>query len=134
MKFNPTHFCLSVCLLLIGMLAQSQSRQINTLSEDWKFFKGAQDTPTAITFDDSSWESITIPHDWAIAEPFIIDGNGDTGKLPWKAEGWYRKSLDIPANYKNKKVLLIFDGVMAFPEIYINETLAGKWDYGYNSF
>lgn len=134
MKINLNHPCISICFFLIGMLTHSQTQQVRTLSDDWKFFRGAQDQPTAVNYDDSSWESVKIPHDWAIAEPFIMDGNGDTGKLPWKAEGWYRKSLDIPSTYNGKRVVLIFDGVMAFPEIYVNGTLAGKWDYGYNSF
>ncbi|HKK12624.1 MAG TPA: glycoside hydrolase family 2 TIM barrel-domain containing protein, partial [Flavobacteriaceae bacterium] len=90
--------------------------------------------PTAIDFDDSAWETVNVPHDWAIGENFIVDGDGSTGKLPWKGEGWYRKSLDIPATYTGKRIVLIFDGVMAFPKVYINGTLVGRWDYGYNSF
>lgn len=44
------------------------------------------------------------------------------------------KKLEINEAYKNKRIYLVFDGVMAFPEVYINGKLAGKWDYGYNSF
>jgi len=40
----------------------------------------------------------------------------------------------MPATYTNKKIYLLFDGVMAFPQVYVNGTLAGSWDYGYNSF
>ncbi|MFH4966498.1 glycoside hydrolase family 2 TIM barrel-domain containing protein [Gaetbulibacter sp. M235] len=121
-------------LVFIGVSTLAQTREQTSLNQDWKFFKGTQDLPTSVDFDDSSWETIRIPHDWAIGENFIIDGNGDTGKLPWKAEGWYRKLLDIPNSYKDKKVILVFDGIMAFPEIYINGELVGKWDYGYSSF
>ena len=99
-----------------------------------KFYKGSQVSPTTIKFNDSLWRDVTIPHDWAISEGFIVDGDGNTGKLPWKGQGWYRKSLDIQPSFKNKRVILIFDGIMAFPKIYINGKLAGKWDYGYNSF
>ena len=123
-----------VFVILCSFSMASQNRELKTLQTDWKFFKGQQENPTAIDFADSSWKNVQIPHDWAIAEPFILDGNGDTGKLPWKAEGWYRKFLDIPSTYKDKRVILIFDGVMAFPEIYINGKLVGNWDYGYNSF
>lgn len=121
-------------LILMPQNLLSQTRTTVPLKGEWKFFKGALDNPTAISFDDSSWQSIEVPHDWAISEDFIIDGDGNTGKLPWKAEGWYRKSLDIPLSYQGKNVKLIFDGVMAFPKIYVNGSLAGTWDYGYNSF
>lgn len=123
-----------ILILLISCENEESTRELSTLNTEWKFVKGTQNEPTAIDFDDSSWQNIRIPHDWAISSPFILDGNGDTGKLPWKGEGWYRRSLNIPSVYKNKRVVLIFDGVMAFPKIYINGTLVGQWDYGYNSF
>ena len=132
MKFY--NLFLSFIVSTISIISFAQEKEITTLSQDWKFYKGSQNLPVNINFDDSSWETISIPHDWAIGEHFILDGNGDTGKLPWKAEGWYRKHLNIPSSYENKRVILIFDGIMAFPEIYVNGKLAGTWDYGYNSF
>lgn len=113
---------------------KAQSREIITLQNDWKFSKGNPENASATDFDAELWQSVSIPHDWAIGEPFIIDGDGNTGKLPWKGEGWYRKQLEIPSANKNKKIYLIFDGVMAFPKVYVNGKLAGEWDYGYNSF
>ena len=112
----------------------SQERIITNLNNDWKFSKGNNEFGYQKTMDDSEWVSVTIPHDWAIAGPFILDGDGNTGKLPWKGEGWYRKNMAIPANYEGKRLYLLFDGIMAFPSIYVNGQLAGKWDYGYNSF
>lgn len=112
----------------------AQQRETKELQTGWKFIKGNPNNAAQIQFDDSDWESVRVPHDWAISEDFKSDADGNTGKLPWKGEGWYRRTLDISASYKNKKVYLIFDGVMAFPEVYVNGKLAGTWDYGYNSF
>lgn len=112
----------------------SQSREIITLQSNWKFALGENPNAFQKDFDDSKWQSVSIPHDWAIAGPFNINGDGNTGKLPWKGEGWYRYKLNIPSAYSGKRIILIFDGVMAFPQIYVNGVLAGKWDYGYNSF
>ena len=112
----------------------NERRTVTTLQTGWTFHKGAVDGAEQPDFDDSAWEQVTVPHDWAIGGAFIADGDGNTGKLPWKAEGWYRNSLDVPSNYAGKKVYLVFDGVMAFPKIYVNGELAGEWDYGYNSF
>ena len=134
LKFRSLPILLCLFFFSFCQSNYAQNREIQTLKTDWKFFKGHQNNPTTIDFDDSKWQSVTIPHDWAIGEDFIVDGDGNTGKLPWKAEGWYRKELEIPSTYKDKKVSLIFDGVMAFPKIYVNGKLVGKWDYGYNSF
>jgi len=111
-----------------------QGRKVEMLRTGWKFAGGAQERAADPNLEDSGWEEVVVPHDWAIAGPFIPDGEGSTGKLPWKGEGWYRRSLDIPSDLGDKQVYLIFDGVMAFPKVYINGDLAGEWDYGYNSF
>jgi len=126
-----------VLLIVFTITLPSQiqaQRKIQELQKDWKFAKGEIPNAAETNFDDSRWQDVRIPHDWAISEDFIKDGNGSTGKLPWKDQGWYRKKLDINPSFKDKRVYLIFDGVMAFPEVFINGKLAGKWDYGYNSF
>ncbi len=126
---------LTLCLCTqILFFTTAQERTLTTLHDGWKFHKGAHESGAAADLDDSAWQSVTVPHDWAIAGPFILDGDGSTGKLPWKGEGWYRRALDIPASMSGKPIYLIFDGVMAFPKVYINGKLAGEWDYGYNSF
>ncbi len=117
-----------------SLTGASFAREVITLQTGWKFAKGPQIDAYLPGFDDSKWQEVKIPHDWAIEGPVIRDGDGNTGKLPWKGEGWYRLRLNIPARYSGKQVCLLFDGIMAFPEIYINGNLAGKWDYGYNSF
>lgn len=88
----------------------------------------------AFSFNDASWRSINLPHDWGIEGPFRMDLPNKTGKLPWMGIGWYRKTFDVNANDKNKKFYLDFDGVMSCPEIYVNGQLAGEWKYGYSSF
>ena len=135
MNIKTLFFKLLICFLVLPCLATfGQSREMITLQTGWKFAKGSNEKAAQIKFDDSKWQSVTIPHDWAIAEPTVVDGDGNTGKLPWKGEGWYRKTLDIPASYSGKNIILIFDGIMSRPEVYLNGQLAGKWDYGYNSF
>ncbi len=121
-------------LLLLTFSIRAQTRQTIVLDDNWKFIKGDPASAHEVGFDDSGWETVTVPHDWAIKGPFIVDGDGNTGKLPWKGKGWYRTKLTLPDGWKNGRVYLLFDGVMAFPEVYVNGRLSGKWDYGYNSF
>ncbi|MFZ1290068.1 MAG: glycoside hydrolase family 2 TIM barrel-domain containing protein [Melioribacteraceae bacterium] len=109
------------------------SEYIN-FNSDWKFAKGNFNNVEQFSFDDSNWERIKVPHDWAISGPFDKLGDPETAKLPWKGEGWYRKVFKVEKELEGKKIFFLFDGVMAFPKIYINGKLAFQWDYGYNSF
>ncbi len=125
---------LSTIFLLDVFNSFSQNRIVTELREEWKFSKGEIAGAQLPEFNDSGWQDVTVPHDWAIEGPFIKDGDGNTGKLPWKGEGWYRLKINIPSSYSGKHIYLLFDGVMAFPVIYVNGKKAGEWDYGYNSF
>jgi beta-galactosidase len=106
-----------------------------SINFDWKFAKGEQAEAMDPDFDDSDWEGVDLPHDWAISGPFgPLKSNGNTGKLPWKGEGWYRKTFDLSADAEGKRLQFLFDGVMANPEVYLNGEKVGSWRYGYNSF
>ncbi len=148
-----------VVTAMIGMLAamaagESESgRRVVHFNGDWRFAKGAQAGAEKPDFDASAWQIVRLPHDWAIAGPFNAGENGYAGKLPWRGEGWYRKTFTLdearggrpqaagtaPASglqprASGQRVYFDFDGVMAFPQVYVNGQLAGQWDYGYMSF
>ncbi len=107
----------------------------HSINFDWKFAKGDQQAAIEPAFDDAGWEPVDLPHDWAISGPFgPLKSPGNTGKLPWKGEGWYRKALELPAEAAGKRLQFLFDGVMANPTVYLNGQKVGSWRYGYNSF
>src|SRR5512133_2391839 len=108
---------------LILLSTNMQAREIITLQTGWKFSKGNFEMASQPKFDDSKWQNVSIPHDWAISGPTIVDGESNTGKLPWKGEGWYRRSLEIPAGYAGKNIYLVFDGIMSSPEVFVNGQL-----------
>lgn len=119
---------------LLAVTLSAENRDWINFNENWLFSRGNPENAAVVGFDDSRWEILNIPHDWAINGPFDIEAPGNTGKLPWKGEGWYRKTFSVDKADEGKVVYFLFDGIMAFPEIYINGKLAGTWDYGYNSF
>jgi beta-galactosidase len=63
-----------------------------------------------------------------------LTASGNTGKLPWKGEGWYRKTFELKDTDSGKRLQFLFDGVMANPTVYLNGHEVGFWRYGYNSF
>jgi beta-galactosidase len=85
-------------------------------------------------FDDSSWQKINLPHDWAIKGPFIRSGGGGMGRLPSAGIGWYRKKLDISAADADKKIFLDVDGAMSYAEVWLNGQFVGGWPFGYASW
>lgn len=86
-------------------------------------------------FDDSAWQRVTLPHDWAIAGPFLADGPyGGMGRLPSWGIGWYRRTLDIPAADAGRAVFLDIDGAMSYATVWLNGHLVGGWPYGYTSW
>ena len=122
------------------------------LDKNWKFSKGDFPEANQPSFSDKNWESVVIPHDWAIKGPFdrsidlqetaiVEDGEtsavvhtGRTGGLPYTGIGWYRKLFDVPNYDKSKRVSILFDGAMSNAEVYINGKKVGFWPNGYNSF
>jgi beta-galactosidase len=116
-------------------MTQEQGRIVLNFNSGWRFCKGEQPAQAAqLDFDDSGWQAVRVPHDWAISGPFNPEEDGYAAKLPWKGVGWYRKIFEVPAAWEGRRIYLDFDGVMAFPTVYINGQPAGEWDYGYMSF
>ena len=108
-------------VMLLPLLAAARE---TILSDGWQFSR-----------DGSSWRTVSVPHDWAIEGPFdAASKDGDTGKLPWRGVGTYRRPFVVSAQDAAGAVALDFDGVMARPKVYVNGKFAGGWDYGYQSF
>ncbi|RZK40274.1 MAG: DUF4982 domain-containing protein, partial [Hymenobacter sp.] len=89
-------------------------------------------------FDDRAWESVTLPHDWAIKGPFYVGEGvpigGGMGRLPVQGVAWYRRKLDISAADAGKIIYLDVDGAMSYAEVWLNGQLVGGWPYGYASW
>ena len=126
-------------------------RQEVLLEKGWMFTKGDGDYAPVVV-DDSAWEQVRVPHDWAIYGPFDANNDaqvvaitqnferraslktGRTGGLPYVGVGWYRLKFDIPDFGEGKCAELLFDGAMSQAKVYVNGKYVGEWPYGYNSF
>jgi beta-galactosidase len=90
------------------------------------------------TFDDSAWESVILPHDWAIRGPFYTGENvpvkGGMGRLPVQGIGWYRRKLEYTSEDVGRQIYLDIDGAMSYSVVWLNGILVGGWPFGYSSF
>ena len=120
-------------IFISGNILFAQRETVN-FNDNWFFTKGNPPNASSDKLNESGWEKVKLPHDWAITGPFNPLGEGNTGKLPWKGDGWYRKHFTPAVSDQDKKFYLLFDGVMASPKVYVNGKQVGSWDYGYNSF
>lgn len=105
-----------------------------SFNNNWKFLLGDPIGAMAKAFDDSSWETVKLPHDFSITQEFTNNATEvESGNLP-VGTGWYRKMFTMPAEYSNKEIYLNFDGVYNNAYIYVNGNLVAENHYGYNSF
>lgn len=81
-------------------------------------------------FDDSSWEDVTLPHDWSVSLPFSQEYSSGTGYLAGGI-GWYRLRFRLPEAYRGKKITLCFDGIYKNSQIWCNSYYLGKRPNGY---
>ena len=119
------------------------------LEKGWKFTKGEVSNAEMPAFNDAKWETVDIPHDWAIFGPFDKNNDlqnvavtqnfetqaslktGRTGGLPYVGIGWYRTTFH---STPGKQTTLIFDGAMSEARVLVNGKEACFWSCGYNSF
>lgn len=134
---------------LITSLSLFAQRSEQSLEQGWRFTKGEVSGAEKIDFNDSRWESVTVPHDWAIYGPYDVNNDlqnvavtqnfetqaslktGRTGGLPYVGVGWYRTFFE---SEPGKNTTLVFDGAMSEARVYVNEKEVCFWPCGYNSF
>ena len=116
-----------------AMRAQPERR--SNFDSQWKFVKGDPQGAQSQDFNDGSWKTLELPHDWSIEGPFSEEapaaGNG--AYLP-TGIGWYRKHFTLPATTRGKRVVLQFDGVYQRSEVWMNGTSLGMRPYGFTTF
>jgi len=94
-----------------------------------------------VGFDDSTWRSLNLPHDWAIELPYVDDeelkssGYKPLGKhFPETSIGWYRRTFEIPATDLGRRITVDFDGAFRTALVFVNGCLIGRSEDGYVPF
>ncbi len=95
--------------------------------------------PIMPEFDDSSWQKVSMPHDWAVDLPYSPEASHSHGykcigwKYPENSVGWYRKHIEIPAEDKGKQFFIEFEGIYRDSEVFCNGFYLGGERSGYAS-
>ena len=126
------YIILLVCA--VNARAGGDSRAVS-FDKGWKFSLSDDSGYSSPDFNDVSWRSLNLPHDWAIEGNFSEDNPSGTGggALPGGV-GWYRKTFNLPADMYGKDIYIDFDGAYMNATVYINGHELGTRPYGYASF
>lgn len=94
-----------------------------------------------VKYDDKSWRTLDLPHDWAIELPFVNDiklkdhGYKPIGRrYPQNSVGWYRRKFMMPAEDRGRSISIEFDGVFRDVLVFVNGYFIGRHNNGYASF
>lgn len=159
---------LFICLLALTACAavvQAQPREQILINDGWTFHLGnASDMeadfghgteyfsylskigsnngnkgPSNPSFDDSRWQKVTLPHDWAVDLPFSRDASHSHGykcigwEYPENSVGWYRRRFTIPYTDHGRHIEIRFDGIYRDSQVYCNGMYVGGEKSGYLS-
>ncbi len=154
---------LTTLALLLSIAGQAQNvRETIRLDKDWKFALGHAGDPKkdfgcgteyfnyltkansihnvgpySSKFDDSTWQEVSVPHDWVTTLPYAREASHSHGyktvgyKYPDTSIGWYRKTIKIPASDLGKRLMLRFDGIFRNARVWFNGFYMGTEPSGY---
>lgn len=142
--------------------AHSQKRTKVNIDDNWKFHFGNASDPskdfnygietilsktgdvknTAFNpgFNDTTWRTLNLPHDWVVELPFVHSLNSDVmghgykpvgGLFPENSIGWYRKHFFIDKKDTARKITIRFDGIYRDATIFLNGVFVGNNKSGY---
>jgi beta-galactosidase len=123
-------FLLTILLPIFTAIGADRSTLFNT---DWKFIHADPKGAESPTFNDTTWRTLNLPHDWSIEGPFDEKWASCTAYLPGGI-GWYRKTFTLPADQKYNRISIYFEGVYEHSQVWLNGHLLGSRPSGFVSF
>ena len=120
-------FYIFILLFIVGW-AQAQQRVVYTINDGWKFTKGSPFEAQMTGCDDSSWETVNIPHTWNDK-----DADDETPGF-YRGPVWYRKQLFIDKSQEGRRAVIYFEGDNQEVRFYLNGQFVGEHKGGYTRF
>ena len=116
-----------ILLFIVGW-AQAQQRVVYTINDGWKFTKGSPFEAQLTGCDDSSWETVNIPHTWNNK-----DADDETPGF-YRGPAWYRKQLFVDKSQEGRQAVIYFEGANQEVRFYLNGQFVGEHKGGYTRF
>ena len=116
-----------ILLFIVGW-AQAQQRVVYTINDGWKFAKGSPFEAQLAGCDDSSWETVNIPHTWNNK-----DADDETPGF-YRGPAWYRKQLFVDKSQEGRQAVIYFEGANQEVRFYLNGQFVGEHKGGYTRF
>ena len=128
------------CMLAAGLWqmadfshAATAPRVRESFDFDWRFHLGDVPEASHADFAEASWRVLNVPHDFSVEGDFSTTNFSCTGYLPGGI-AWYQKRFVVPADWREKKVGVEFDGVSEKSQVWLNGELVGGRPWAYTSF
>ncbi len=150
MKNYKLFLSFATTLFLLPSMAFPSTREKVNINMDWKFSRTDTLCAHMKSMDDSKWEKINLPHDFQISQDWVApsadekeDLNNPVANVKSRLSargfketgiGWYRRILPVNPEWKGKRVLLDFEGIMLNGDVWFNGHKIGGTDYGYLGF
>ena len=116
-----------IMLFVVGW-AQAQQRVVYTINDGWKFTKGSPFEAQLNNCDDSSWETVNIPHTWNDK-----DADDETPGF-YRGPAWYRRQLFVDKSQEGRQAVIYFEGANQEVQLYLNGQFVGEHKGGYTRF
>lgn len=119
---------LLVCTIVQAQVSFGEAKKFN---ENWLFSLSDDSLGASVSYNDSKWRKLDLPHDWSVEGQLSPSLASCTGYLPGGI-GWYRKHFQVTD--KAARHYIYFEGAYNRSEVYLNGHLLGKRPNGYISF
>ena len=138
-------------LPLMGTLSVDAAvRDTISINQGWQFHRGDVKNISELKATQSGDEVVNLPHDFLIGQDWVAPDaserpdNSDAGSnvrsrlsprgFKEMGIGWYRYQLTPKNEWKGKRIILDFQGIMLVGDVYLNGQRIGGTDYGYLGF
>ena len=128
---NKRVLSLTLLLACLGLMTmQAEGRKVESFNSGWSFKKAPAEKELAINAPkwDKGWSEVEIPHTWN-AKDMQVQANSF-----YEGTAYYKKQYFFPAELKDKRVFLRFEGVGSCAEVFVNGMLATSHKGGYSAF
>jgi beta-galactosidase len=147
MKIKSVLFILTIFLFCISCSIQNKPVERETnFNAGWKFICADVENAEQPAFDDATWRTLDLPHDYSIEDLTEKEGVKQIGPFSEESAGgastahvvggtaWYRKHFTLDKADKGKIIKILFDGIYMNADVWINGNHLGNHPYGYTAF